>query len=611
MILHELKALALREHLVDDPAMQSKEVRWIIVLDDDGNYLSLRDTQQDVPLPEGKKGKPKRQLAMMAIPRRPVGKTAQNLASHLVDTLEYVVCLPAESAKKTPEQMLDRASKRHALYVEDLTQTSPNQTENEVEMILKFLSNADDLEICRNQLNEKEATSGDLATFRIGSQLLHESPALLQAWRDKNLPMRVADVETSFGQCLVCGQSNGEIARLHEGVKIPGGFGGGIPIVSANKEAFLKYNLEHTAPVCKTCMTSYVEGFRRLLHSRYISGHTHEAVVPHNAPLSADTTAVYWANVESDLTEVLVDLMYSPQKVKDLLSSPHRGIRPSGTQGRFFCLIVGGAEGRAMMHSVHTGTLDAVEANLKTYFDAITVEGANRQPLPLIRILLSTIAPDPQRKGDRPTKKEWEKRLQPGVIGKIWLSTLFGDPLPRSVLAGAVTRNKVERYVTDERAALLQLFFVSHKQKEVPQMSLDTESKDAPYRLGRLLSAYEQLQYSAHQVRSPGSKLNRTLVDRCFGAASTRPGVVFAQLARLSQSHVGILRRYGRAPDKNITEICDGFDGISFPSMLTLEEQGRFALGYYHQRQFFFPSHKENEQTTEETASTTEGETNA
>ena len=142
-------------------------------------------------------------------------------------------------------------------------------------------------------------------------------------------------------------------------------------------------------------------------------------------------------------------------------------------------------------------------------------------------------------------------------------------------------------------------------------MSLDTESKDAPYRLGRLLSAYEQLQYHAHAIRSPGKELNRTLVDRYYGAASTRPGTVFAQLARLSQSHIGILRRYGRAPDKEITKICDGFDSISFPSMLTLEEQGRFALGYYHQRQVFFRGKSKDDEQTIEDTSTTEGETHA
>ena len=135
-------------------------------------------------------------------------------------------------------------------------------------------------------------------------------------------------------------------------------------------------------------------------------------------------------------------------------------------------------------------------------------------------------------------------------------------------------------------------------------MSLDTETKDAPYRLGRLLSAYEQL-----QRRAQGGNINRTLVDRYFGAASTRPGTVFPQLVRLSQNHLSKLGRSGSYYQEIITGIVDGID--RFPSMLTLEEQGRFALGYYHQRQVFFRGKsRDDEQTIKET-STTEGETHA
>jgi hypothetical protein len=134
VILHELKALAVREGLVDDPSFESKPVPWIIVLDEDGSYLGLRDTYQEVPLPEGKKGKPRRQASMFAIPRRPVGKTSQDLSSHLVDTLEYVVAIAGEPTKrKTAEQMAMRAEKRHALYVNDLKQAAPNQAGQEVD----------------------------------------------------------------------------------------------------------------------------------------------------------------------------------------------------------------------------------------------------------------------------------------------------------------------------------------------------------------------------------------------------------------------------------------------------------------------------------------------
>ncbi len=133
-------------------------------------------------------------------------------------------------------------------------------------------------------------------------------------------------------------------------------------------------------------------------------------------------------------------------------------------------------------------------------------------------------------------------------------------------------------------------------------MSLDAQSTDAPYRLGRLLSAYEQL-----ERRAQGGNLNRTLVDRYFGAASTRPGTVFPQLVRLSQNHLGKLGQAGGYYQMLITSIVDGIN--SFPAMLTLEEQGHFALGYYHQRQAFFRSNKKDDDSaTEQLLQDPEGE---
>jgi CRISPR-associated protein Csd1 len=388
----------------------------------------------------------------------------------------------------------------------------------------------------------------------------------------------------------MCGLKNGSV-DIHNKVQLPGTAAAGAPLVGFNKPAFLKYGLEgnDNAPICRACMTAYVEGLRRLINTRYINARSGQPVAAQNVRLSGDTTAVYWASVQDELVGALSDLMYSPQKVRDLLNSPHRGQRSSGAANRFFCLVVSGAQGRAMLRSMHTGTLADLEKNLAAFFDSIRLEGDRGEPKPLGFLLRSLVL---QGKLDR---------LPPRLGGEIFLGVIFGTRLPRLVLSAAVQRNRAEQKVTPERAALLQLFFASHHQQEVPLMSLDVVTTDAPYRLGRLLSAYEQL-----QRRAQGGNLNRTLVDRYFGAASTRPGTVFPQLVRLSQSHLGKLGQSGGYYQGLITGIVDGIG--SFPTMLTLEEQGRFALGYYHQRQAFFRGSKNNDIATEETSPTSEGE---
>lgn len=587
MILHELKALALREGLVDDPAFESKPVPWIIVLDEDGGYQGLRDTYQEVPLPEGKKGKPKRQAAMFPIPRR-LGRTSKAVSDFLVDKSEYV--LGVEPDGKRSAEDLDT---RRVLFSDLLRDASVSAESHAGKAVSVFLGNDADRERCAIDLAERGYAGNDLFTFRVDGEMLHEDEALRAWWIS-----RAQESETPDGnaqrQCLLCGNDRTAVDK-HDSLQIAGCVTSGVSLVTFNSAAFEKYGLERNdnAPVCRECMTAYVEGLRRLINARYISARTGEPLAPQNIRLSGDTTAVYWASVQDELVGALSDLMYSPQKVRDLIHSPHRGQRSSGAADRFFCLVVSGAQGRAMLRSMHTGTLAELEANLASFFDSIRLEGDREEPRPLGFLLRSLVL---QGKLDR---------LPPKLASEVFLGVLFGTRLPRFVLSAAIQRNHAEQKVTPERAALLQLFFASHDQKEVPTMSLDVVTTDAPYRLGRLLSAYEQL-----QRRAQGGNLNRTLVDRYFGAASTRPGTVFPQLVRLSQNHLGKLGQNGGYFQGLITGIVDGID--SFPSMLTLEEQGRFALGYYHQRQAFFRKNKgkeDNGLTTEETSHDTEGET--
>ena len=107
------------------------------------------------------------------------------------------------------------------------------------------------------------------------------------------------------------------------------------------------------------------------------------------------------------------------------------------------------------------------------------------------------------------------------------------------------------------------------------------EHPDVPYRLGRLFAVLERIQQQA----MPG--INATIRDRYYGAASTTPVAVFTTLLRLKNAH---LKKLADGPcayfERLIGEVVEPM--TDFPRQLTLPEQGRFALGYYHQRQAFF-----------------------
>ena len=110
---------------------------------------------------------------------------------------------------------------------------------------------------------------------------------------------------------------------------------------------------------------------------------------------------------------------------------------------------------------------------------------------------------------------------------------------------------------------------------------LDPENQHPAYRLGRLFAVLEKIQEEA----SPG--LNATIRDRYYGAASSTPVAVFTTLLRLKNAHLKKLN-LGRAQwfEKLLGEVLSPV--ADFPAHLALPDQGRFALGYYHQRQDFF-----------------------
>jgi CRISPR-associated protein Csd1 len=217
-----------------------------------------------------------------------------------------------------------------------------------------------------------------------------------------------------------------------------------------------------------------------------------------------------------------------------------------------------------------------VEQNLRDYFESIDV--GSDGPLPLFVLLRGLVL---QGKLDN---------LPPNLVTDVFLSVVFGGRFSRILLTAAVGRCRAERKVPRERAAVLRAYLKRNQKQEV-SVSLDKNNMSAGYRLGRLLAVLERLQSAAQ------NNPNKTIVDRYYGAASTRPGTVFPRLIAMSVHHNAKLTEgLQHFFQSRLTEIVDGIG--SFPTVLTLEEQGLFALGYYHQRQDFFKKTETGEAST-------------
>ena len=191
------------------------------------------------------------------------------------------------------------------------------------------------------------------------------------------------------------------------------------------------------------------------------------------------------------------------------------------------------------------------------------------------------------------------ENIAPNLATEMFAAILAGQSFPRAVLDCAVRRVRSERTIYADRASLIKGFPCrAHRAGQfdntLPEIQpvLDESCLDPAYRLGRLFAVLEKIQEDAIGASA-------TIRDRYYGAASATPIVVFPQLMRKLPHHLAKLDA-ATYFEKIIQQICDGLQPPTpFPPVLKLEEQGLFAVGYYHQRQALFTKREKPATTTE------------
>ena len=186
-----------------------------------------------------------------------------------------------------------------------------------------------------------------------------------------------------------------------------------------------------------------------------------------------------------------------------------------------------------------------------------------------------------------------DKSPTPGMAGETLRAILNNTCYPASLLNGTVLRIRAEREITRGRAAILKAYYLKNPHPDIPKevltVSLNPDSTNIPYNLGRLFSVLEAIQSSTN----PG--INATIKDKYFNSASATPSRVFPLLMNLAQKHLRKLDK-GRSISysKQLTELT-GKLGETFPDRLSLPQQGAFQLGYYHQTQARYTKKEEAE----------------
>ena len=364
-------------------------------------------------------------------------------------------------------------------------------------------------------------------------------------------------------QCLVCLARAPAMERMPEMLAgVPGGKSTGTALLSANDGAFWSRGQENGfgAPICRPCAARAARGANALLADR------------DRCVRAGNVAYLIWAR-EPARDDGLARLLGEADEgqVRALLGAARAGTPPApGDDDAFFVLALAGSGARAAVRDWVDTTAGAARASLARWFQDTAMVGAWGEPgapLGLQRLALATVRE--------------KKDLRPRATAALARRALAGTPVPRELLAGAVGRARAERDMGRERAALTRLALIGTGAiKEGTMEGLDEASVDPGYLCGRLLAALQNVQQAAMpQVKA-------TITDRYFGAASSTPGLVFPRLLRGAGPHLDTLRKKADGEDTwadlDVERILAGLP--AFPRTLPLEAQGRFCLGFYHQR---------------------------
>jgi CRISPR-associated protein Csd1 len=270
------------------------------------------------------------------------------------------------------------------------------------------------------------------------------------------------------------------------------------------------------------------------------------------------------------------------QKISQFLRAAKKGKTPDWQdyEGdvRFYILGFSLNKARLALRFRHDCSVDELKDRIGEHFRCLEMETSSERDMenPGIWHLLKETA--------RETKD-----ISPLLGGALMRSILEGRNYPLNLYNGVLGRIRADQRITYLRAAILKAVLTRNYKdiiKEVP-MSLNKERKDTAYLLGRLFAVLEKAQLDAL------GKVNATIKDRFYGAASATPQSVFPRLLRLAQHHIA-KAEYGYISDKNIAEIMENI--TVFPSHLNLQEQGLFAIGYYQQRNALYRKRSKGEE---------------
>lgn len=549
-----------------------EKIGWILVLDKEGRL------QDAVPnLTTDKKQQPK----LMSVPR-PEKRTSGVKPNFLWDKTAYALGVEANKdkaqAKTEPVVPSEKTFEAFRQYHLDLLQ---HEQDEGLQALYRFLQHWQPAQFADYPCLSETPDANVVFALDKPSALIHKREAAQTLWAG-----RLKSDEAEQGLCLISGEE-APIARLHPAIKgVFGGQSSGGSIISFNKEPFASFGKEQgaNAPVSEVSAFAYTTALNYLL--RRENGH---------CLTIGDASTVFWAEAADSETaaaaeDFFADIMTPPddeqqsQKVFDILEQIAKGrplqeIAPDlSPDTRFYILGLAPNAARISIRFWLDTTFGQLAANLAQHWQDLALEPRPWKTAPSVwRLLLQTAVLG---------KSE---NISPVLAGEMMRAVIGGTLYPMSLLAQLIARIRADGDANGLRVAMIKAVLQRRFRKglihEEVSMSLNTESRNQAYLLGRLFAVLERIQYQAL------GELNAGIADRYYGSASAVPFSVFPRLLSGTKHHLSRLRKDKAGMvvnlDKDLGEIIAMLPE-TFPRHLSIDEQGRFAIGYYQQKQSYF-----------------------
>lgn len=567
MILQNLaeyyENLVLQEKVSKSGWCQAK-VSHAIELNEDGTIKAIISKKK-----EEERGKKKIWVPVLLNVPEMVTRSSGVSSNFLCDNAKYFLGIDGDGIQKRTIECFESAKERHLMLLEEANGKMARA-------ICLFFKNWKP-ECADENLSVKEhwdeLNEGGNLIFCMKAIYAQDEKEIQDIWEEYLKKQK----QGKQGICLVTGQ-RAEIARIHRGIKgVPGAQSSGAALVSFNAPAFESYGKEqsYNAMVGKYAEFAYTTALNYLLNQseyKFALGDSMIVFWAESGQEEYQDSFLSWLNPKVDNQEEMNKVFGNLKKgvwvdLEDIQLDPEQ---------RFYILCLAPNAARLSVRFYYQNSFGNIIKNIAKHYQRMEIVRPSWEDMRYLGIK--------QMLNETVNQKSKDKTPIPNMASMVLSAILSDTKYPASLYTDTLIRIRAEQgKVTCGRAAIIKAFLIqNYKWKEGDEyMGLNEGCEESAYVLGRLFAVLETIQKDAN------SGINTTIRDRYFNSACATPASVFPTLIKLKNSHIKKLERESGGTkiyyEKMLTELMGKIE--KFPRRLSLEEQGKFILGYYHQVQ--------------------------